>query len=119
MKTFKTMSDAGGIAVGTAKAWTIISNGYGDGETTVYICETKEEFDELCKQHNYDLRFLTTVTGTEIQILDYDCPNSIPWFRDGSLHNFDNEESVCAVLNGCFGCYHESTLPIVVLKKWS
>ena len=70
MKNFRTESDAGAVAVGTAGFKTLIRNGYGDGTTFVYVLERGE-------RHPQGATFETSVEG-EFNIYSYDCEPSIP-----------------------------------------
>ena len=100
MKTIYTMSDAGGIAIGTESAWIIAPNGSGDGFTTVRICSIAE-FEDLTR--NLSVKFFTIIDGKAIEIIDYDCPSRKPWRYDGSIHDW----KPLVTLGGRYGIYYE------------
>lgn len=66
-RCFKTMSDIGGVKVGTDDFSVIISNGYGDGVTRVAVFDNAEDFYSDTVMH-----FYTTIKG-HFYIYDYDC----------------------------------------------
>lgn len=61
-----TYSDAGSLKIGNKNFNILIPNGYGDGETEVFIIEQNIDIP---------LRYITLVEG-EVEIFDYDCANS-------------------------------------------
>ena len=108
MKTIKTYSDAGGIAIGTREAWYILPNGYGDGVTTTLVFDSWEEFEE---SGGSGWRFLTTIEGTRIEVVDYDCPSKRPWF-DGTVHDW----TPVATLSGRYGAYNDGEGRIALIR---
>ena len=66
--SLKIISDAGGVKIGNDGFSTIISNGYGDGVTR---CAIKDK-----KWNHCFLGFVTSITGNDINIYDYDCGNN-------------------------------------------
>ena len=111
MKKFKTYSDAGSVAIGTKEAWFLVQNGYGDGETLVLVFDTSDEFDEYCASRTGNWKFVTTIQGTRLEIIDYDCPSTTPWF-DGSVHDWTPIET----LNGRYAAYFNNGT--VAFVRW-
>lgn len=87
MTHFRTDSDAGAVAVGTAGFRTLINNGMGDGITEVYILDPDGEIPN-------NANFETSVEG-EFNIYSYDCEPSIPKITlRGRYGVFSNEGEV-------------------------
>lgn len=70
MKKFTTMSDAGGLKVGTKDFNIIIPNGYGDGDTLVRVLEESEKAPSTA-------RFFTSIEGENINVYAYDCGQEV------------------------------------------
>ncbi len=112
MKSIRTYADAGSIAIGTKEAWFLLPNGYGDGEFNTLVFDDFEEFDAVCRKSGLrGWRFLTTVQGTRLEIVDYDCPSTRPWF-DGSVHDW----TPIATLSGVFSAYNDGKGTIALVR---
>lgn len=84
---FHTLSDVGGLKIGNKDFSIIIPNGYGDGETNVYISE---------KKIHVPLEYYTFVKGT-IEIDDYDCGGTIITTLKGTYHIYIGNGNVVFV----------------------
>lgn len=87
MKTYKTDSDIGSVLVGTKEFGVALTNGCGDGETTVIVLDKGEE-DKLRK----DATFNTSIGGT-FNIYSYDC-------------SMRTDEDILTTLSGQYGVYY-------------
>jgi len=94
-KRIYTDSDAGSVKIGNETMTINIPNGYGDGQTDVFIVE-KKKGDNV--RIPYD--FLTTVKGT-FNIYEYDCGNG---------------EDAVVTISGEYAIYFENG--VVVFEKW-
>lgn len=94
MKKFNYSTDGGSLMLGTEAFKAHYSNGYGDGDFTVFIDESGKDPDE--KRWKY-------VDSVEGQFNVYDCDTK--------------DAEVLTALNGCYGiyCYHGDML----LVKWN
>lgn len=70
-KCFKTISDVGGVKVGTNEFSVVLTNGYGDGDTRVAIFDNEDDF------YSSDLMFFNTVIDGHFFIYDYDCGENV------------------------------------------
>ena len=97
-KQFKTSSDAGGVLIGNMTYSTLISNGYGDGDTRVAIFRDGESF-------NSDLmEYFTKISG-KFGIYAYDCADP-------------KTEQPLYILDGIFQVYfHEGFVAFVELNN--
>ncbi|MBR7928438.1 hypothetical protein KBI51_09705 [Aerococcaceae bacterium zg-ZUI334] len=68
-KPIHTMSEAGSVLVGNDSFSVAIKNGYGDGESTVYV------LDENCTFEDDLMEFHSVISGKEFYISRYDCEN--------------------------------------------
>lgn len=73
-----TLSDAGSVKIGNNDFSVLIPNGYGDGQTEVFI---------TTKRVHVPLRFWTTVSG-KFKIYDYDCGDDSRYTLDGDYSIF-------------------------------
>ena len=94
MKEFYTMSDVGSVLVGNKEFGVCFHNGYGDGTTSVVLCEKW--------QAPKDATFIDTIEGI-FNIYNYDCSE-----RD--------EEDIVVSLNGRYGVYCKAGT--VYFEKW-
>lgn len=108
---FEVMSDAGSIAIGTEDCHILADNGYGDGLTTVYVFGSDDEMKSVVGDRKW--RLFTTVTGSRIEIPDYDCPSKKPWPVDGSVHDW----TPVVTLDGRYGIYNDGG-GTVALVRW-
>ncbi|MFK8243899.1 MULTISPECIES: hypothetical protein [unclassified Facklamia] len=69
-KPINTLSEAGSVLVGNDSFSVSIKNGYGDGESTVYVLNETDNFEDDL------MEFSGVVAGTEFYISSYDCDNS-------------------------------------------
>lgn len=72
-----TLSDAGSVKIGNSVFSTLIPNGYGDGQTEVFV---------TTKRVHVPLQFWATING-KLKIYNYDC-------GDDSSHTLDGEYDV-------------------------
>lgn len=75
MKKLITSSDAGGVKIGVDQFTIVIPNGYGDGDTEVFIYDDNDKIDDDIKYNQ--LKFLTFIDGEKINIYSYDCGNEV------------------------------------------
>jgi len=87
-----TISDAGGLKIGTNGFNVIAPNGSGDGSTVVSFLE-KDSFNSSA------FNFWTSISGDEINLYSYDCGNEI-----------------AKTVNGRYGVYFKDGL--IVFEKW-
>lgn len=78
-KCKKTLSDAGGIKIGSKDFSIILPNGYGDGITR-YAVLVHSTFNNLM----FDYK--TSIAGNCINIYDYDCGNRVLETLSGEFH---------------------------------
>lgn len=91
---FTTFSDMGSVKIGVPGACGVfISNGYGDGDTTVVIA--KKPLPDLIGT------FVTSVVGKQISIFAFDCG-----------------DTVLRTLSGRYGIYNIPGKRCVVFDKW-
>lgn len=95
MKKFKSYADAGSILIGTTDFGILISNDYGDCETTI-IVGTQEDLDAFNK------KFLTCLDG-KFNIYRYDCCQR-------------KENDILTTLNGKYGIYN--ACGTVYFEEW-
>lgn len=78
-RQFKTISDDGGLLVGSPSCFVLIPNGHGDGATRVCVFNSREEFFPLENLMNP----FTMVSGQQIGVYAYDCaePDAEPLVR--------------------------------------
>jgi len=87
-----TMSDAGGLKIGTNGFNVIAPNGAGDGSTVVSFLK-KDSFNSSA------FNFWTSINGNEINLYSYDCGNEI-----------------ARTVNGKYGIYFKDGL--IVFEEW-
>lgn len=100
MTRFYVNSDIGGVLVGTKDFGVCMSNGMGDGSTTVLVFNDREEFREWESEHRPV--FNTSIEGS-FNIYRDDCSDR-------------NDKDVAAKLNGRYGVYYVGMT--VVFEKW-
>lgn len=93
MKKFNYFADGGSLMLGTKTFKARYSNGYGDGDFTVYIDESGKDADGKI------WKYIDIVEG---KFNVYDC--------DG------RDAEVLTTLNGCYGVYHNRG--DMLLVKW-
>jgi len=96
MEKLTTMSDIGGVLVGTKEIGVILTNGRGDGETKVLIIKKGEI--ETTGEYN----FFTSLNG-KFNIYNYDCSK-----RD--------DADIIKSIEGRYGIYYNSGT--VVFEEW-
>jgi hypothetical protein len=99
MRTIVTSSDIGSILIGTKDAYVAVPNGYGDGYTSVFIFEDREEGEKVLAEHDYN--FITTCSGTRLEIPEYDCPS---------------EWKPVITLNGRYAIYNNNSRNMLLIR---
>ena len=85
-KQFKTISDAGGLKIGTDEFNTVVPNGRGDGETRCAVFQSDD------KSFNADMmNYYTTFNGRFYNIYAYDCGDAVAMLVNGkcSVYYYD------------------------------
>ena len=79
-RCIKTESDAGGVKIGNASAYSIVPNGVGDGTTRVAVFPKGEPFNASM------MRYFGMIGGDDLAVYSYDCGDDIAVQLDGDRY---------------------------------
>ena len=103
----KYICDGGSILIGTRESNCCFPNGYGDGEHTVYVINSREESKKLGLYERKNWKWLGTVGGDCFNVYYYDCLKG---------NDLENPGDILFTLSGRYGVFHCNGS--IALEKW-